>query len=124
MKPFKTIKESTKWFYNSSAYSIMMPALAVSTAETYFAKPFVKLVNTPGVIYVTIDKSEERSMEKMLESIGSTWPIFVIVSLLTLEGGIIIWLLVRQSTLFLILYLLSLSLSLSLSPRDVTIYID
>ena len=93
----------------------MMPALAISTSETYFGKPFVKLIDSPGVVYITIDKSAERAVEKMLESIGGTWPIFVIVSLLTLQGGVIIWLLVRQSSLFSIL---------SLFPCNILTYID
>ena len=73
----------------------MMPAVALSTSENYFGNPFVKLLDTPGVVYVTIDNSAEKAMEKMLQSIGDTWPIFVIVTILTIQGGITMWLLVR-----------------------------
>jgi len=92
-KPFKTIKETANWFYNSSAYSIMLPALSTSTSTKYFGNPFVKLIKSPGVAYITIDKSAEKFLEKTLQSMGGTWPLIVTVALWTIEGGIIMWLL-------------------------------
>ena len=98
MEPFKTAKESSKWFYNSSAYSIMLPVLSTSTSTKYFGNPFVKLIKSPGVAYVTIDKSAERFVDKTLQSLGGTWPLIVTVALWTVEGGIIMWLLVCYNT--------------------------
>ena len=99
IKPFSSIEESSKWFYNTSFYSIMMPALTVANADTYFGNPFLQVMNTPGVIYVTIDKSAEEFLNKTFQSISGTWPLAIITILLTVQGGILIWLLVSSSTL-------------------------
>ena len=100
LKPFKSIEEASVWFYNASSYSIMMPALAASKSETYFGNPFVKLMDTPGVVYVIIDNSAEEFGRKVLASIGGTWPLLIITLLLTAQGGVFMWLLVCFSYLY------------------------
>ena len=103
LKPFKSAADSIAWFYNASSYSIMMPALATSKTGIYFGNPFVKLMDTPGVVYVTIDNSAEEFGRKLLASIGGTWPLLIITLLLTTQGGVYIWLsvsLFTYSTIF------------------------
>ena len=77
----------------------MMPALTVSNAEVYFRNPFVQVMSSPGVIYVTIDKSAEEFLNKTFQSISGTWPLAIITILLTVQGGILIWLFVSSSRL-------------------------
>ena len=112
LKPFKSIREASRLFFNSSAYSIMMPALATSSSNSYFGLPFVRFMKTPGVVYLRIDKSDDDFMEKAFLSIASTWPLFIIVILLTSQGGAIIWLLVCP-----IINIYVSSLSLNAMPR-------
>lgn len=71
-----------------------MPALSISTTNIYFGRPYVKLMNTPGVVYLHIDESDDMFMEKLMSSVTGSWPLLVLVILLTIEGGVIIWLLV------------------------------
>ena len=97
LKPFKDILETTKHFHNSSHYSIMLPVLSVLDADTYFTKPFLRLIDTPGVVYVTIDRSAWTTMMNMFNSLTNTWPLFLIILLLAIQGGVIIWILVSEN---------------------------
>ena len=71
-----------------------MPVIAVGSMDSYFKNPYVKLLDTPGVVFVRIDKSADIIMEQTIASVTQTWPLFVIMLLLTLQGGVFIWMLV------------------------------
>ena len=81
--------------YNTSLYDIMMPFIAVSGVHTSFGFPFQGLLDTPGVSYVEIDETSERVLENLVNAVRDTWPLFVIMVILTIQGGVIVWLLVR-----------------------------
>ena len=83
-------------FNNESFYSMLMPVLAVKNENEIFGKPFLKLMNNPGIVYIQLDDQTKIAMSALLNSIFSTWPLFVVLMLLTVQGGIIIWLLVRH----------------------------
>ena len=74
----------------------MMPALSVSESDLYFSRPYLRLMDTQGVAYVHIDNSADKFLEKTTSAIVNTWPLFILLLLLTVEGGVFIWLLVRQ----------------------------
>lgn len=99
LNPFKSIMEVSKFFYNESSFSAMMPALTVSDSPSYFGRPFVKFINTPGVVYLQIDNSADAYIKKALSSITATWPLFAMMILLTVQGGVLIWLLVSSNYL-------------------------
>ncbi|XP_065064360.1 glutamate [NMDA] receptor subunit 1-like [Rhopilema esculentum] len=92
-KPFKTMKELTSNFYNKSYYQILMPAIGTKDAALYLGNPYVKLMNNPGVAYLQIDDSQELMLKRLVSSLGDTLPLLAIIVLLTIEGGVIIWLL-------------------------------
>ncbi|XP_065065271.1 uncharacterized protein LOC135691358 isoform X2 [Rhopilema esculentum] len=89
----------SNFFNNESFYSILMPVLAVKNENEIFGKPFMKLMNNPGVVYIQLDDQTKIAMSALLNSILSTWPLFVVLMLLTFQGGIVIWLLeMRKNT--------------------------
>lgn len=73
-----------------------MPVLAVSNMASYFNKPYVKLMDTPGVVFVQMDQSANVIMQKTFSSFADTWPLLVITLLLTLQGGVLIWIFDRK----------------------------
>ena len=94
LEPLTAIKKAITQFYNTSHYSIIMPNLNVPNSDVYSTGPFVKLMDTPGVVYVHIDKSKEKYMDRTIGSLVNSLPLFAIILLLTAEGGLFIWLLV------------------------------
>lgn len=74
-----------------------MPVLAVSNMASYFNKPYVKLMDTPGVVFVQMDQSANVIMQKTFSSFADTWPLLVITLLLTLQGGVLIWIFVSSA---------------------------
>ncbi|XP_065064359.1 uncharacterized protein LOC135690670 isoform X2 [Rhopilema esculentum] len=92
-KPFKTMDQWISNFYNKSHYQILMPAIGTKDAAFYIGKPYVKLMNNPGVAYLQIDDSQEQMLDRLFHSLGDTLPLLAMIVLLTIEGGVIIWLL-------------------------------
>ena len=84
---------------------MMLPVLSVLNVDKYFIKPYLRLMDTPGVVFVCIDTSYATTMRKTLQSLISTWPLFVIILLLAVQGGVVIWILVSNSYIIALLQL-------------------
>ncbi|XP_065064363.1 uncharacterized protein LOC135690672 isoform X2 [Rhopilema esculentum] len=92
-KPFTSIDQMMLNIYNQSHYQILMPVIGTKDAAFYLGKPYVKLMNNPGVAYLQIDDSQEQMLDRLFHSLGDTLPLLAMIVLLTIEGGVIIWLL-------------------------------
>ncbi|XP_065064372.1 uncharacterized protein LOC135690676 [Rhopilema esculentum] len=92
-KPFKSMVELSKQFYNVSYYQVLMPAIGIKEARYYFSNPYVRLINSPGVAFIYPDNIGDVVMNRLLKSLYEAWPLFALILLLTIQGGVIIWLL-------------------------------
>ena len=95
-KPFKSMVELSTQFYNASYYQVLIPAIGIKEARYYFSNPYVRLINSPGVAFIYPDNIGDVVMDKLLKSLYETWPLFALILLLTIQGGVIIWLLVNH----------------------------
>ena len=95
LPPIRSINELCMVYPDSSHHVILAPQVAVREAKTSFGMPFVKFLDSPDVAYVQIDKASEVILRKLLTSMLSNWPLFAVIALLTIMGGVIIWFLVN-----------------------------
>ena len=79
------------------SYTAIFPILASNVVKEYFAGPFISMISTPGVSYVTIKNDNGDSYDDLMTAIGNTWPLLVLSVLLSLNSGFVIWLLVSAS---------------------------
>jgi len=77
---------------NRSSTAIF-PILAARVVKEYFAGPYISLMSTPGVSYVTIQNNNGDSYDHLMTAIGNTWPLLVLSVLLSLNSGFVVWLL-------------------------------
>ena len=82
---------------NTSSTAIF-PILAARVVKEYFAGPYISLMSTPGVSYVTIQNNNGDSYDHLITAIGNTWPLLVLSVLLSLNSGFVVWLLVSEKT--------------------------
>lgn len=79
------------------SYTAIFPILASNAVKEYFAGPFISMISTPGVSYVTIKNDNGDSYDHLMTAIGNTWPLLVLSVLLSLNSGFVVWLLVSAS---------------------------
>ena len=79
------------------SYTAIFPILATNAVKEYFAGPYISMMATPGVSYVTIKNDNGESYDHLVSAIADTWPLLVLSVILSLNSGFVIWILVSKS---------------------------
>ena len=79
------------------SYTAIFPILATKAVKQYFAGPFISMISTPGVSYVTVKNDNGDSYDHLVTALRDTWPLLALSVLLALNAGFVVWLLVSAS---------------------------
>eukprot|EP00794_Sanderia_malayensis_P019204 gene19204-21128_t len=71
----------------------IIPAISDIDANKMFGELFVKLSATPGYEYIHLDNESQLIMKKLIVSLMGNWSLFVLALILTVNAGVIIWIL-------------------------------
>ena len=77
-------------------YTMFGPILSGNDGDTYGGRPYVRLMSSPYVYFVTWDKPSTKNLHKLLTALKGAWPLLCVILLLAVEAGILIWLTVRE----------------------------
>ena len=90
LKPAKNSQEM-KLGYNNSVLNF--PVYAKRTVDTILGKPFVPVIESPGIIFITKLPEDGKSSKVVIESAIQGWPILMLGLLMTAIAGILMWML-------------------------------
>eukprot|EP00794_Sanderia_malayensis_P018944 gene18944-20850_t len=91
--PIKNLAEMFSQKVMNYSYTAILPVLATKSVNEYFAGPFISILATPGVTYVTKYNEVAESLGNMLNAISHTWQLLVLSIMLSLNAGFIVWIL-------------------------------
>ena len=78
----------------NSTFTIIMPYIAKINAKKYFKYPYIQMMATPGVVYITLNDDTEKYLRELAKSVLGTWPLVVTTFLMAVQAGAVIWVLV------------------------------
>lgn len=76
---------------------VSFPAFGSTELETYYGYQFVPVFSHPGVVFYIIKDAMADQLQKMMDNVIRTWPIFLVNILFIILSGYFIWALVSNN---------------------------
>lgn len=71
--------------------SISLPVYGTVSSELFQEQPYVPIVESPGIVYVTKEPYVGKASALLLKSVTDCWPILVLIFMMSAVFGIVMW---------------------------------